>query len=158
MRTADDFYHLIGMITFLHFIDVFLLVFPSSSLYYSTRGRQETLWGEKLKNVPFIAPLHSIFLRVYLVKMSSKKAGNGISGTPTWKISWRSMLPDPLSNFSSRAYNHQANFIIFHRRWRINGKFAQSLIHQKNAEARNCNQPFNLMVGKRANFIVASKV
>ena len=53
--------------------------------------------------------------------------------------------------------NHQAYFIIFHLRWRINGKFGHRLTHQKKAQARNCNQPFNLMERKRANFnVIAS--
>ena len=58
--------------------------------------------GEKNWKCALRCSPNSIFLRVDLVKMSSKKAGNVISGTLTWKISWRSMLPDPLSNFSSR--------------------------------------------------------
>ena len=98
--------------------------------------------GEKNWKCALRCSPNSIFLRVDLVKMSSKKAGNVISGTLTWKISWRSMLPDPSLTFlpgvrtSSKSglvtsRNHQAYFIIFHLRWRINGKFAHSLTHQK---------------------------
>ena len=56
--------------------------------------------------MPFVAPTAFSFLLIWW-KCPAKKAGNGISGTLNWKISWRSMLPDPLSNFSSRAYTLQ---------------------------------------------------
>ena len=146
-----------------------MLVFPSSFLYYSKNGRQEMLWGKKNWKCALRCSPNSIFLRVDLVKMSSKKAGNVISGTLTWKIFWRSMLPDPLSNFSSRrAYILQIWFGDQPQSSSIFYYFPPSMKNKrqvraqphpsKNAEARNCNQSFNLMARKRANFIVGSKV
>ena len=115
--------------------------------------------GEKNWKCALRCSPNSIFLRVDLVKMSSKKAGNVISGTLTWKISWRSMLPDPLSNFSSRrAYILQIWFGDQPQSSSIFYYFPPSMKNKrqvraqrhpsKNAEARNCNQSFNLMAGK----------
>ena len=169
MRTADDFYHLIGwLITFLHFIGVFVLVFPLSFLYYSTKYGKKRYGIKNLKMCPSLPPPQHFPWRLFGENVQ-QKGGKWHFRDPNFpKFSEEVYSHTPSLTFfpvrtSSKSgwvtsRNHQAYFIIFHRRWRINGKFAHSLTHQKNAQAQNCNQPFNLMERKRANFIVGSKL
>ena len=169
MRTADDFYHLIGMTD--NFFACYWCLCVSISfilfILFHKRTARNVIVGWKTKKCALHCP-HRIFLRVYLVQMSSKKAGNGISGTLNWKFSEGVCSQTPSLTFLPvrkpsksgwvTSRNHQAYFIIFHRRWRINSKFAHKPNPSQKAEARNCNQPFNLMPGKRANFFVGSKL
>ena len=58
--------------TFSHYIGVFVLLFPLSFYYSQTDGREHYSGVKNQKVCPSLYP-YSIFLRIYLLKMSSGK-------------------------------------------------------------------------------------
>ena len=98
--------------------------------------------GEKLKMCPSLLPQQH-FPSCWFSENAQQKGRKCHFRDPNLKNFLKKYAPRPPSltflpgvrtsckSGLVNSRNHQAYFIIFHLRWRINGKFAHSLTHQK---------------------------